>query len=270
MEALAALVAAHGEHPPLDEALLAMARTERPELPRSAVFEPLDRMGERASRLVSAADGGLEALRTVLFDLEGFSGAREDYHAPENSCLDQVLERRVGIPISLSAVWLEVARRAGTLAAGVGFPGHFLVRHRAGATETYVDVYGGGHALDLPKLQALLSSVRGPKAEVHPDMLASVSARTVLLRVATNLKNAYALRRDPQGLLRSMDRLVSIAPDRPEERRDRGLLRARLGLPGPALTDLETYLEQGEPEPDEAAAILVLLPELRRQGALTN
>lgn len=271
LEALSALVRAHGDAVPLDRALVEVARVDRPALERRFVFEELDRLAERVRAAgIEPSNGGLEALRQVLFDEEGFRGNREGYYEPENSFLDRVLERRRGIPISLAAVWLEVARRLGLEAAGVGFPGHFLVRHRTGSVWRYVDAFDRGRILELEDVRDLLRSVHGRGAELDPSMLAPVSARSILVRFAHNLKNAYALQKDRLGIVASIGRLLAVAPELHHERRDRGLIYAQMGLAGSALADLRTYLAEAEVPPRERAALERLLPDLQSRLGQMN
>ena len=263
LAALSGLRRDFGDDLPLDRGMIAIARVERPELQASHVLDELDRLALRTlSASAGAEDGGLDALRRVLFEEEGYRGHREKYYQPENSLIDRVLERRTGIPISLAVVWLEVARRMGSTAQGVGFPGHFLVRHLAGEVWHYVDVFDGGRVLTPGDPERLLTGLQGPKARLEPSMLEPVSARSLLMRVANNLKNAYALAQDAVGVVRSLDRLLALAPELQTERRDRGLVYARLGLPSAALADLKQYLEDRSVPAGERAAIERMLPSL--------
>lgn len=271
MEGLVELCRAHGEDLPLDRGMTAIARFERPELSLTQVTDELDRLALRALALGGGErDGSLEAVRCVLFEEEGYRGHRERYYEPENSLIDRVIERRLGIPISLAVVWLEVAKRLGAVAQGVGFPGHFLVRHQVGADWKYLDVFDGARVLAAGDAEQLLARVQGAKGRLEPSMLEPVSTRAILLRVANNLKNAYALAQDALGVVRSLDRLLALAPELQTERRDRGLVYARLGLPTAALSDLRRYLEEGSVPAGERSALERMLPNLEAGARRMN
>src|SRR5512138_1765819 len=143
---------------PLDEAALALAEEEYPDLDPEEVLVLLDRLGERVRARAPAparAATLLEALRHVLVDEEGLRGNEADYADPRNSFLNEVLERKLGIPISLSVVWMEVARRAGLRLEGVGFPGHFLAKYVSpGGLEVFVDAFHGGEMLSADECVA--------------------------------------------------------------------------------------------------------------------
>lgn len=243
---LRGLLEAGGDHPPLDRALLEIARVDREQLDERRALNRLDELAEGVGERLAVGGDELEAMRGALFDRFGLHGNEEDYYAPDNSHLDQVLESRRGQPILLAAVWLEVARRAGLRAEGVGFPGHFLVRHRVDGTWRYLDVFGGGEVLSMERLRGLLGG-----REVDPRMLDTVTPRAMLLRVTFNLKHAYARRQDALGVVRAVDRILLVEPSLTTEHRDRGLAYASVGLPGPAIEDLRAYLDSGMvPEPE--------------------
>ncbi|MEL6185442.1 MAG: transglutaminase-like domain-containing protein [Myxococcota bacterium] len=268
---LEALVRQHGDDLPLDSAMAAVAAVERPQLTDEEVRQPLDQLAERVSRKAEGvSDGGLDALRVVLFEEAGFAGRRERYYAPENSLIDQVLATRKGIPITLAVVWLEVARRAGLEAEGVGFPGHFLVRHRAGVVWRYVDVFDGGRVLTAADTQQILTTMHGPDARLETSMLEPVSNRALLTRVVLNLKNAYAMADDLMGVVSAGDRLLALDEDLHTERRDRGLAYARLGLASAALADLREYLARADPGRTERHGLEGLIPELEMRAAKMN
>ena len=268
---LETLVRRHGDHVPLGTAMVAVAAVERPQLTDEEVEGPMNHLAERVSRRAEGAiDGGLNALRAVLFKEEGFAGHRERYYAPENSLIDQVLTTRKGIPITLAVVWLEVARRARLKAEGVGFPGHFLVRHLAGSVWRYVDVFDGGRVLTAADTQQILTTMHGPDARLETSMLEPVSNRALLTRVVLNLKNAYAIADDLMGVVSAGDRLLALDEDLHTERRDRGLAYARLGLASAALADLREYLARADPSRAERTGLEGLIPELEMRAAKMN
>ncbi len=211
-----------GADPPLDEGALLIAAHARP---------GLDVEGER-SRLDALARGcssaTLEGLRQYLFEELGFCGNVDDYHDPANSYLDVVLERRTGIPITLSVVAIEVGRRVGVHLGGVGMPGHFLVRSLDGP-ELYVDPFGGGGFLGPPECEDLFHRVVGADADFRSEYLEVVDNRSLLWRMLNNLRQVFAAR----GELRRLSWVLELQltfPDPPAPERHR--LAALLGAAG--------------------------------------
>lgn len=172
----------------------------------------------------------------------GFRGNAENYHDPDNSFLNVVLERKLGIPISLAVVYVSVAERVGLRANGIGFPGHFLVRVDDGQSMTVMDPFFGGELLDREALEGLLHRA-APRASLSEDMLDPAPARHVVARMLMNLRTLYAARGDAGRLLVVLDRLVDLIPEAYEEIRDRGFLYARLGARSAAALDLRRYLD---------------------------
>jgi regulator of sirC expression with transglutaminase-like and TPR domain len=171
----------------------------------------------------------------------GFRGNSEDYYAPENSFINRVLERRLGIPISLAVVYIELAARAGVSAAGVGFPGHFLVRIQDADDHIIVDPFSN-RILERGELERLCRVATHGRRELNDEMLEPAPTRNVIARMLLNLRSVYASRADRRRLLVVLDRLVDLLPLAVEHRRDRGLLCAELGAPRAALADIEAYL----------------------------
>jgi regulator of sirC expression with transglutaminase-like and TPR domain len=241
------LAYARQSDPDLDllEGAVLIAQLAYPALERTAEARRLDQLAAPLSGL------GLERLpviaqaRALADHLHlgcGFRGNTENYHEPENSFVNRVLERKLGIPISLALVYVEVARRAGIQAHGVGFPGHFLVRIDAGADRAIVDPFFGGEVLDRSALNRLLHR-SAPRMTLVEEMLEPVSVRQILTRMLINLRSIYAARGDAGRLLVVLDRLVDLIPDAADEIRDRGYLCARLGAPQAAAADLRHYVD---------------------------
>lgn len=180
-------------------AALLIAEAERPGLDVARYLAVLDRWGEEGDRAAAGAPPGslarFEALRHLLFVTHGLRGNQDDYYDPDNSFLDQVIDRRLGIPITLSIVFLEVARRMGIEARGIGFPGHFLVRAEVDGDDVFVDPFHMGDVLDVGDLRERLEAV-APGAELDATHLAAVDKRHILTRVLTNLRAIYARRGD--------------------------------------------------------------------------
>jgi regulator of sirC expression with transglutaminase-like and TPR domain len=257
---------------PLAEAALAVALEEYPRLDPGRCLAVLDELAARAAARLppgrSTADA-LRALRTVLFEEGGFRGNHEHYYDPRNSFLNEVLERRLGIPITLSIVYIEVAARIGVTVQGVAFPGHFLVKCAAGGREVLIDPFHGGEVLSAEDAVARLQARAPAHGEFDPRHLQAVGPRQILGRLLHNLKKIYVEASDDLRALWTIDRLILLAPDDAAERRDRGLVCARLGHAAAAVRDLAAYLEAtpAAPDRDEVAG---LLAQLRGRASFLN
>jgi regulator of sirC expression with transglutaminase-like and TPR domain len=223
---------------------------------------PIAKLGIEA---MSAEAQALE-LAHYVYERQGFAGNEADYYDPRNSLLPDVIERRVGIPITLALVYTEIAKRVGVPARGVSFPGHFLVRieRRApddGRSPVIVDPFFNGRMLDDKSLDALLKRVVGPRVALRPEHLQPASPRLILVRMLTNLKTVYLARGEDSRALLALDRLVSIVPDAPFVVRERGLLAARLGSVEVARTDLARFLQLC-PDATDAKDLKARLEEL--------
>jgi regulator of sirC expression with transglutaminase-like and TPR domain len=254
------------EHFPLLEAAASLAQDEEPNLDVQQVLDDVERLLRRVqSRLPDDADDltQLAILTQVFYQDLGFGGNANDYYAPENSYLNDVLRTRRGIPISLAIVWLELAQTLGLQAQGISFPGHFLVK---------VSLQGGlvvldpltGKSLGLDNLSERLSPYRSPAdSSVAADLdegetplglyLQACPERDILARMLRNLKEIFRAQEDWPRMLQVMDRLVVLLPEFWSERRDRGLVHAELGHVHEALQDLRLYLEAVPLGPDTVA-----------------
>ncbi len=249
----------------LAAAVLTIARIEYPYLDPEPYLRIIERMGEEASTRIEAADSAPDAVRILneyLYDEMGFRGNREHYDDPRNSFLNEVLERRTGIPISLAVVYLEVARRAGLRADGVNFPGHFLLRVQteldpqspAGEAFLIVDPFHGGALLDHDDCEQLLQQHVGAESELSDSVLEPATRAQIIVRTLVNLKRLYVrMRSFPQAHLVS-ELLLAVDPLSLSELRDRGLLAYHLEDFAAALRDLESYLRLLRPTEDGAAA----------------
>jgi regulator of sirC expression with transglutaminase-like and TPR domain len=229
----------------LERGAILIAAEEYPDLDLAEVLAALDRLGDTArERLTGATDGAarVDRLNRFLFGEQGFSGASE-YYDPRNSYLNEVLARRVGIPITLALVYIAVARRAGLDARGISFPGHFLVRC-AGRDERIVDAFHG-RTITLAECEARLANALGPNAALRPELhLRDASAREILVRMLANLQRIFAGSGDAERLLACCDRIVLLTPGDPIALRDRALVYQRLGWFAAAIADLESALER--------------------------
>lgn len=218
-----------------------------------------DRLGEETAPLVV-----LEELNRVLFDEEKFRGNAEAYYDPRNSFLNDVLDRRVGIPISLSLVYLEVGWRLGLPLSGVGFPGHFLVRYEGEVVRVLLDPFDGGRLRFEDQAQELLDRVYGGLVRLQPEFLESTGKKGVLVRLLKNLKAIYLNAREDGKALAAIERILLIRPGAVGELRDRGMLLARAGRVGEAIADLENYLDSA-PEAPDARRVRNMIDRLARE-----
>jgi regulator of sirC expression with transglutaminase-like and TPR domain len=250
----------------LAPAALAIARVEYPSLDSRPYLATLDRMGEEAAARIGAVSGlpreeAVRAFNEYLYDEQGFAGNRERYDDPRNSFLNEVLDRRTGIPISLAVIYLEVARRAGLRVDGVNFPGHFLLRAgmettvESGGDVVIIDPFHGGAQLSSHDCRQLLREHVGDEAAFDTTLLLPASRHDIVVRMLVNLKRLYVrMRSFPQARFIST-LLLGVDPSAISELRDRGLLAYHLQDFAGALRDLEEYLrlapksiEAGEPD----------------------
>lgn len=282
--------------PGLAGAALAMARVEYPRLDAARYVAQLDALGAEAARRVAAAvPDAIEApaqvdptafariteLNRFLFADERFVGNDEHYEDPRNSFLNEVLERRTGIPITLAVVYMEVARRAGVEVEGVNFPGHFLVRCRSGERSLYtrdllIDAHHGGALLSEPMCRELLMRHAGEGAVWDPQLLGQATKPQILTRMLLNLKRAYMRLYSFQQARDVTELLLAVDASALVELRDRGLLAYHLNDFPSALRDLQSYLHQSrgaeldDEGRDEQERIWEHVKTLRRRVASYN
>lgn len=252
----------------LARAALLVAREEYPQLPVERYLSHLDQLaeevkdrldGETASPLV------LQELRATLYERNRFRGNREAYYDPRNSFLSDVLDRRMGIPLTLGIIMLEVGWRLDLPLEGVNFPGHFLVRHRGEGLNLLVDPFDQGKVRFEDQAQELLDRVYGGMVKVREEFLRPASRRDMLVRLLTNLKGVYVNVHDHRRALAVVERILIIHPTAPAEIRDRGTLLARMGRTEEALEQLEWYLDYA-PEASDAGRIRDIVDQLRATG----
>jgi regulator of sirC expression with transglutaminase-like and TPR domain len=260
----------------LTHAALLVACEEYPRLDPEEVLRRLAAMAQRAvSRPHDAAEASrtrslIAAVNSVLFEDEGLRGDDKDYYEPDNSFLNKVLERKRGIPISLSVLYLEVARRAGLEAHGIGLPGHFIVGVQDGDDWLYVDPFHRGRHMSVADCQHLVRTLHAGTLAWEPEFLEPWSARRILARVLYNLKNVYLRGMQFDKALWVQHLLIELTPDEPRELRDRGLILAQLKRYGDARADLRQYLETSPERPDDAEEIEYDLERLRRLHLMLN
>ena len=265
----------------LAEAALWIAAEAYAELDVAAYLEQLAQLAEELRPALSGArslKASVSQLNRALFRDKGYRGNQDDYYDPRNSFVNEVLDRRTGIPITLCLLYVEVARRLGMRAEGVSFPGHFLVKvigddpsnpggsdpDRAGSEETIVVDAFAGCTLSHNDCRERLRSALGEDAPFGPSYLDAATPRQILLRMLNNLKAIYLGRKENENALACVERALLLAPDSPLEIRDRGVLYHRLECFGPALADLERFLGLA-PEHESAPAVRSALETLRSQ-----
>jgi len=251
---------------PLDRAALTIALEEYPWIDVEEQLRRLDTLAARAEVFAGqsrSCDNLLAALNQALFVQEGLRGNTEDYYDPRNSFINEVLDRKVGIPISISAIYIEVGRRIGMKLEGVGFPGHFLVKHSEANQETLIDPYNGGRIMTMMHCQELLDRIYGGSVTVQPAFLQGMDKKAIVTRMLFNLKGIYYQRDEHQKALSVVERILVLNPGLPSEIRDRGLLYMQTSLFAKALADLESYLGATS-APEDSANIENHIRILRR------
>jgi regulator of sirC expression with transglutaminase-like and TPR domain len=257
---------------PLDLAELALhlARDEYPDLDIAAYLSELAGMAHEARPYLR---GGLETrvagLCRYLFHEMGFRGNTREYYDPRNSYLNQVLDRRTGLPISLTAVAMAVGERAGLHVVGIGLPGHFIARADAEDATVLFDPFHGGRRLTPVDCENLVRQVTGMELSATPESLQPVPLGLILLRMLNNLKGTYLREGDFERAARVLARLRQLSPDDPLQRRDLGVVLLRAGQPGRAIEHLVAYLQVSEAATD-ADSVRQLLAQARSEVARWN
>jgi len=251
----------------LDRAALDLATIENPELDVQAVLDRLNELASRlGDRLRNFNDGRdfVEKARGYLFEELGFHGNEEDYFDPLNSCLNQVLERRTGIPITLSVFYMEIARRLAMPVFGIGLPRHFVVQFDDGNYATYVDPFNGGRVISAAECFALAGAT-----VADPSLLQRASKKQIAMRMLQNLHGAYLRRRDFAKAVDTLDLLIFGAPETAAWYKRRGALLIELKRYQAARRDLEKYLAL-EPDPADREEIQRHLAAIHRRIARVN
>ena len=255
----------------LIRAALLIARTEYPDLDIEAYAARMEELARRVASLAPDIDPQrtLAALNQVLFAELKLRGNREDYYDPRNSFLNDVLDRGLGIPITLSIVYMEVARRVGFHLSGVGMPGHFLLKHYGEAGEILIDCFNRGDILSRQDCQSRLDEIYSGEMKMRPEFLHPISRRQILTRMLNNLKTVYLSTRNFRKALPIQDLILVIYPRSAEDVKQRALLRYSMGLHGLAAEDLDAYLKLS-PNASDAEEIKQMVLSIRRLQALMN
>lgn len=258
-----------GERMPLLEAAASLAQDDAPQLDLQALVTEVDALLHRLKRRLPADAGALTRLRMLhhFFYTElGFSGNRNDYYAVENSYLHEVLRTRMGIPVSLAVLWLELAHGIGLRADGVSFPGHFLVKVRLPDGYVVLDPLSG-QSLAPEEIAERLEPLRQHLLDATDEelplalYLQAASERDILARMLRNLKEIHRANRDWPRCIAVLDRSLVLDPEAWSEWRDRGVAHMQLGDKQQALRDLQTYIRQ-LPDASDVRDIARLIDEL--------
>jgi regulator of sirC expression with transglutaminase-like and TPR domain len=224
---------------------LLIAGLGRPPIDEAAILGRLDAIAERVRIRLDAGDptfAVVARIHDVLYRELGFRGpTAAEYGDPANSHLDEVLARRIGLPITLAVVELEVAARLGVALVGIGLPGHFIV---GGPDGLLIDPADGGRSLTPDDCQALIRRAVGDGVLFHAGMLRPAGRREILARILRNLRAAHLARRDWPAAVDAIDLLRVLEPTDPDHGRDRGLLLGRMGRFGEAVAALRAYLDE--------------------------
>ena len=256
----------------LGRAALTIALSDYPDLDIAAYLGRIDQLAVEVTR---RCDGSSEiykfiaALNYVLFKQHGFRGNSDDYYDPKNSFLNEVLDRKTGIPITLSILYMEVAQRVGLAIDGVGFPGHFLVKHAHDGVEIVIDPFQQGEIKSREDLKRMLGGLFGEAVELQVQYLKPASKKEILGRMLGNLKGIYAKANDLVKLLSVLDLAIILEPRAAREVRDRAEVYLRLECFAQAREDFEYYLKLA-PEAEDATTVREQLIALAKQVTLIH
>ena len=258
--------------PDLTRIALEIARDAYPDLEPGPYLERIEALAARVRDRAPAAAKARQVLgqiNWVLFVEEGFQGNTEDYYDPKNSYLNQVIERKTGIPISLSVLYRAVAHRLGLVMEGVNLPAHFMLRVDRGDETIFVDPFHAGALLDRQGCERRVAELVDRPVVLSDLELAPCGLDLVVTRMLRNLKAIYLRGHDFSTALPVQRRLAALNPDDPLEQRDLGMLCLQLDRPADAIAPLQSLLD-ARPEPEDADVIRALLRAARREVATWN
>lgn len=238
---------------------------EFPKLDVSYYIQKLNLLGEGLRNSVTEVKNPtylVSMLNEYMFDVLEFHGDTDDYYNPRNNFLNIVIDKKSGIPITLSIIYIELGKHIGLDLRPVGFPGHFLVKH---SEEMILDPFSGGLLLNVDDLQELLDSRYGEGVEFNPDYLNEIEPENILIRITKNLKNSYLQSFNYTMSMHCINMVLGLVPDSPEEIRDKGIVQSRLGQDSLALQSLDRYLELA-PEADDVDYILDLIRSIKEKA----
>jgi regulator of sirC expression with transglutaminase-like and TPR domain len=251
----------------LARAALAIASDDYHNLPADDYLSRIDALAVEVAERVgrhSSVYRCIAGLNEVLFQRHGYRGNRAEYFDPKNSFLNEVMDRKKGIPITLSVLYMEVGQRIGLSLHGVGFPGHFLVKYLDNEQEIVIDPFNSGEIQSKCGLENLLRELYGRAVPLRPDLLETVTKKQIIRRMLNNLKSIYLRGNDFLKGLSMVERLVILDPASADDIRDRGVIYLKLECFRQALEDLETYLRL-VPDAEDAVAVKEQVVKLTKQ-----
>jgi len=275
IQAFATLVRSEIEDERVDilRAALTFSRIDKPALDIERYARRVDELAARVAAKIEDPDDPVQiiaALNDVLFREEVFRGNTVDYYSPRNSFLHHVLDRRLGIPISLALVYMEVARRVGFQLFGVGMPGHFLLKHYdVDGHAILIDAFERGSIVTEDDCRQKLDSIYSGQVALQPEFLLPVTRRQMLTRMLNNLRSIYLSQRDFRRAVQVVDLILVIYPRSPEDMKQRAVLRYNLNDFRGALSDFEEYVKMS-PDASDAEEIKQTALSLRRSMAMMN
>jgi regulator of sirC expression with transglutaminase-like and TPR domain len=275
IQAFAALVRSEIDDERIDllRSALTFARIEDPQLDIEHYVRHVDELAARVAEKIQDPDDPpqiIAALNDVLFQEEMFRGNTVDYYSPRNSFLHDVLDRRLGIPITLAVVYMEVARRVSFQLFGVGMPGHFLLKHYdVDGHSILIDAFERGSIVTEDDCRQKLDSIYSGQVALHPEFLLPVTRRQMLTRMLNNLRSIYLSQRDFRRAVQVVDLILVIYPRSPEDMKQRAVLRYNLNDYRGALSDFEEYIKMS-PDASDAEEIRQTALSLRRSMAMMN
>ena len=275
IQAFAELVRAEIDDERIDllRAALTFARIEYPQLDPEPYVRQIEELAQRVvTRIRDASDPAqsIAAINEVLYQEEMFRGNTVEYYSPLNSFINDVLDRRLGIPISLALVYMEIGRRAGFPLFGVGMPGHFLVKHYdVSGQPTLIDTFERGMVVTEEDCRQKVFQLTAGQSTLQPEFLNTVTKRQMLTRMMNNLRTIYLARRDLKRAVQVVDLILVIYPRSPEDVKQRAVLRYNLDDLSGAVADFEDYVKMS-PEASDAEEIKQTALSLRRQMARLN
>jgi regulator of sirC expression with transglutaminase-like and TPR domain len=266
MDELLDLLARRNENVSLDVAALQIATIEHPELQPDPYLGLLDSHASELSERMDEDTSGeefVELLNEYLVEELGFRGNQHDYYSPANSCLNMVLTERVGIPITLSVLYIEIGRRLDRPIYGIGLPGHFLVQYDDGDFSTFIDPFNNGHFLFAQECLELAKQVTGHDVSTDSSVLEPVSKRHISIRMLNNLRAVYFKQQDPGKSSAVLDLLIAAEPRAADAYKHRGICRTQMELFKGARSDFETYLKL-EPQAFDRAEVEAQIERMKR------
>lgn len=275
VQAFAALVRSEIEDERLDllRAALTYARIEDPQLDIEHYVQRVEEFARRAQARIQDLDDPAQviaALNEVLFQEEMFLGNTVDYYNPRNSFLHDVLDRRLGIPITLALVYMETARRVGFPLFGVGMPGHFLLKHYdVDGRSILIDTFARGAIVTEEDCRQKLDKIYSGQLALQPEFLMPVTRRQMLTRMLNNLRSIYLTQRDFRLAVQVVDLVLVIYPRSPEDVKQRAILRYNLDDYRGALNDFDEYAKMS-PDASDVEEIRQTALSLRRSMAMMN